>query len=113
MALSDIRSMTSSVVEQERRGSKRFHLDWPVCLWHEGTKRFYSGRSVNISATGALIHLPLSVPIRSSEQVEVNFSVPMDQRNAKHSKVFSANVVRVNRGASLLDGRQAVAVEFA
>lgn len=102
----------TTVTETERRGSRRFVLDWPVCLWHQGTNRFYSARSVNISATGALIQLPLSVPIRAGEQVEVNLAVPKGPAAPKHSKVFSASVVRVNRGESLLNGRQSVAMKF-
>jgi len=99
--------------EQERRCARRYRLDWPACVWHDSTKRFYSARSVDISSTGALVRLPLSAPIRMSEQIEVNFTVPDGQDSDCHSsKVFSARVVRINRGQSILDGQQSVAVKF-
>jgi hypothetical protein len=89
-------------------------MDWQVCLWHGSTKRFFSGRSVNISATGALLQMPLTIPIRMAEVVEFNFTPPIDQNADQfHSKVFSAKVVRVNRGESLLDANQSVALKFA
>ncbi len=102
------------VAEKEKRGSKRFKMDWQVCLWHEPTQRFYSGRSVNISATGALLQMPLTVPLRMAEDVEFNFTPPEGQNSDQfHSKVFSAKVVRVNRGESILDANQSVALKFA
>jgi hypothetical protein len=98
----------------ERRKSKRYDLDWPVCLWHELTQRFYTGRSINISSTGALIHIPLTVPLRTNEKVELNFPPPENSSDMEHSpaKVFSAQVIRVNRGQSILEANQAVALRF-
>jgi len=101
------------VAEKEKRGSKRFKMDWQVCLWHEPTQRFFSGRSVNISATGALLQLPLTVPIRLAEEVEFNFTPPEGQKSDQlPAKVFSARVVRVNRGESILEANQSVALQF-
>jgi c-di-GMP-binding flagellar brake protein YcgR len=100
--------------ESERRSAKRYQLDRPVCLWHESAQRFYSGRSVNISNSGALIQLPLTIPIRLQEKVDLNFPTPEGTDGCRqHSdKVFSAKVIRVNRGQSVLEASQAVALEF-
>ncbi len=100
----------NTVAQQERRAAKRVKLDWPVCLWHDNTQQFYNGRSANISATGALIKLPLTAPIRQDDSVEVNFPAPDD--SIEESKVFTARVVRVNRGQSILEGNQFVALQF-
>jgi hypothetical protein len=98
----------------ERRKNKRYTLDWPVCLWHELNQRFYSGRSINISSSGALIHLPLTVPLRANEKVELNFPPPEneDTKEKIPAKVFTAKVIRVNRGQSILDANQSVALKF-
>jgi len=98
----------------EKRRAKRYRLDWPVCVWHEPTQKFYNGRSVNISASGALIQLPLTAPIRVAESIEVNFPPPEGLTSDRYpAKIFSSRVVRVNRGQSILNGVQSVAIKFA
>ena len=98
---------------QEHRKAKRYKLDWPVCVWHEATGKFYNGRSVNISSNGALLRLPLTAPIRMAEGLEVNFPSPEGLAADRYpAKVFTSQVVRVNRPQSILDGQQQVAVRF-
>lgn len=101
------------VTAQENRGAKRYTLDWPICIWHEPTGRFYRGHSVNISSTGALIRLPLSAPIRHEEAIDVNFPPP-DGLDADRypAKVFTGKVVRVNRPQTILEGEQSIALHF-
>lgn len=100
-------------VKQEQRHAKRYGLDWPVCVWHEPTQKFYTGQSVNISSTGALIQLPLTAPIRFAETIDVNFPSPDGLDSDRYpAKVFAGQVVRVNRRQSILDGVQNVAVRF-
>ncbi|NLE29880.1 MAG: PilZ domain-containing protein [Phycisphaerae bacterium] len=101
------------VADNERRIAKRYKLDWPVNFWHESTQRNYTGRSDNISVSGALIQLPLTVPIRLNEKIEIKFPTPENKDEPQYpNKVFSAKVVRVNRGQSILEGNQSVAVQF-
>jgi len=102
-----------TVTEQERRTSKRIKLDWPVSLWHGPTERFYSACNVNISSTGALVEVPLTVPVRISDSVQFSF-LPSEVKKTDESpaKVFSGQVVRVNRGQSILQGYQSVALKF-
>jgi hypothetical protein len=101
------------VADNERRVDKRYKLDWPVNLWHESTQRNYNGRSENISVSGALIQLPLTVPIRMNEKIEIKFPTPESNEEPRYpNKIFTATVVRVNRGQSILEGNQAVAVRF-
>ncbi len=104
----------SILSKKERRSSGRINLDWSVCLWHEATGNFYNGESVNISATGALIKLPLTVPLRISDSVTVKFPESEDpgRENSTPEKVFSATIVRVNRGQSILEANQSVAITF-
>ena len=95
-----------NVIEKERRVSKRINLDCPACIWHQTTNRFYNAKSVNISSTGALVQMPLTVPVRPAEQIEINFKAP------EGNKILSASVVRINRGQSILQGFQFVAMKF-
>jgi len=99
------------VAQKERRAAKRVKLNWPVCLWHDATQQFYNGRSVDISSTGALVKMPLTVPIRKDDSVEINFPPP-DDTLEDEGRVFSAKVVRVNRGQSILEANQSVALQF-
>ena len=102
------------VAQDDRRAARRYPLQWQVCVWHEASKRFFNGRSDNISGSGALIYLPLTVPVRLNERVEVNFPSPGISGSDRHpARIFTAKVVRINRPQSILDGRQAVAVNFA
>jgi len=101
------------VTQDDRRTAKRYPLQWQVCLWHEASKRFFSGTSANISRTGALLYMPLTAPINLNEKVEVNFPSPQLPESDRYpAKTFSAKVVRVNRPQSILQGRQAVALQF-
>ncbi len=99
------------VAQKERRAAKRVKLDWPVCLWHDATQQFYNGRSVNISASGVLVKMPLTVPIRKDDSVEINFPAP-DETAEDQGRVFSAKAVRINRGQSILEATQSVALQF-
>ncbi len=59
------------------------------------------------------MQLRLTAPLRVMDKIEVNLSVPEGRDGCKYtSKVFSAKVVRVNRGESILDANQSVAVTF-
>jgi len=101
------------VAENDRRVAQRYPLDWQVCVWHDRSKRFFNGKSANISGTGALIYLPLTAPISVDEELEVNFPSPTTPGDERYpARVFTARVVRVNRPESILDGRQAVAMQF-
>ena len=95
-----------NVVEKERRVAKRIELDCPVCIWHESTNRFFNAKSVNISSTGALVKLPLTAPVNLAQPLEMSFKMP------DGNKIHSASVVRINRGQSILQGYQFVAVSF-
>jgi hypothetical protein len=102
-----------AATDNERRFAKRYKLDWPVNLWHETTQRNYTGRSENISVSGALIQLPITVPIRMNEKIDIKFPTPETNEEPRYpNKIFTATVVRVNRGQSILDGSQSVAVRF-
>lgn len=100
---------------RERRRAVRIKLDWPVYVWSEATNRFYRGKSVNISSTGVLIKLPLQIPIRLEDRISVSFPAPQESETSplgSEEHVFKGRVVRINRGSSILEGYQSVALEF-
>jgi hypothetical protein len=107
--LCDLCGLCGKKMTDERRKSTRFDLDCSVSLWHGPTQRTYSGRSQNVSATGALLHFPLTIPFRPDDTVEVHFSNP---KNEPTPKPFPATVVRINRGQSILQANQSVAIRF-
>ncbi len=99
------------VITKERRKAPRIKLDWPVHIWCDSTNKFYTGRSINISSTGVLITLPLRVPIKVNDRISINFPQPEGEKDYEE-RIFTGKVVRVNRGASILDGYQSVALNF-
>ncbi len=96
---------------EENRTARRFDVERAAVVWHEPSRHFYSGRSVNISADGALLKLPLSAPIRMDETVDIRF--PSGEGDAElPTSVRTSKVVRVNRPQAILEGQQLVAIEF-
>ena len=104
------------IEQQERRSHPRYRIEAPVTLLceHRGTR--FTGRGENMSQTGALVVLPLSVPVRQGQRVQVRLeprfaTTPTDEA-PEPSVPRRAHVVRVRRDATLLDGLQQVGLAF-
>lgn len=89
----------------ERRRHTRNRIDWPISLYHPALGMFINGRSIDVSRGGAKVSLPLNVPIRTGQTVEVNF--PRTSTLAKvagcFSRIKTARVVRVERSRGGVD----------
>ena len=99
----------------EQRSAKRTDVSWPVSIWNPKATKFYNGRSVNVSSDGALVALPLNVPICEGQELELNF--PRTETLAKDkgsfARIKTARVVRVDRGDTVTAARIKVGLEFA
>ncbi len=105
------------MVEQpERRAYPRYDIDWPVALYQKDRDRLINGRGQDLSRGGALVALPLSVPLRLGQEVEVRLQPrtgpTQTPGNPQTPQVHNARVVRVQRGPRLLDGLQLVGLMF-
>lgn len=91
----------ASIVEQ--RAARRSSVDWPVSIWHPKAAKFYNCRSVDVSSVGVLVLMPMKVPVRKGQKLEINF--PRTQNLAKEkgsfARIKTAKVVRIDRTESL------------
>jgi hypothetical protein len=98
----------------EQRGEIRTKLSWPISMWIPEAHRFFNGSSDNVSRSGVLLKMPLTVPIRAGSTVEINF--PRTQRLAKEkgsfARIRSGRIVRVDRNNMLKEAKIGVAVAF-
>ncbi len=104
--------MESTLVEQ--RKDRRSDLAWPVSVWIPEANRFFSGKSVNVSKGGAYISLPMTAPVRSGHEVEVNFprTVSLARQKGQYARIKTAKVIRVERNEMLRNGTIGMAVQF-
>ncbi len=98
----------------EQRRETRTDLSWPVSVWLPQANRFFNGRSANISKTGVFISLPMTVPVREGQEIELNFPRTMELAKKKGSfaRIKSGTVIRVERRNMLQDANIGVAVGF-
>jgi len=98
----------------EQRTSERTAVKWPVSIWNPKAARFYNGRSVDVSADGALIALPMHLPVCEGQELEINF--PRMESLAKDkgsfARIKNATVVRIDRGDTLVSATVKVGVVF-
>ncbi len=99
----------------ERRTSPRCRVDWPVSLQLNGRSQVFGGRGRDLSHTGALVAMPISVPLCPGQRTEVRL-YPRPNAAGGAPKTESerrcARVVRVDRGRTLLEGLQLVGLKF-
>ncbi len=98
----------------EQRTESRNNVSWPVSVWMPDANRFFYGRSCNISRTGVYITLPVTTPIQTGHEVELNF--PRTQILAKekgqYARIKSGKVVRVDRKNLLENAEVGVGIAF-
>jgi hypothetical protein len=98
----------------EQRTESRNRVSWPVSVWMPEANRFFYGRSCNISRTGVFITLPVTTPIQTGSEVELNF--PRTQTLAKekgqYARIKTGRVVRVDRENLLENAEVGVGIAF-
>jgi len=101
-----------TIVEQRR--DTRTNLSWPVSIWLPAANRFYNGRSVNISKSGAYLTVPISTPIREGHILEINFprTNTLAEKKGRYARIKCGIVLRVERKNILKDANIGVAVQF-
>jgi hypothetical protein len=98
----------------EQRISERSVVKWPVSIWNPKASRFYNGRSIDVSTEGALIAIPMHLPVCEGQVLEINF--PRMESLAKDkgsfARIKNAKVVRIDRSDTLISATIKVAVLF-
>lgn len=98
----------------EQRQSSRTAVSWPVSVWHPQARKFFNGRSINVSNRGALLILPLRAPVRQGQELEVNFPRTEDLavKKGQFARVKTGTVIRVDRGDCLAGATVRIAMVF-
>jgi len=98
----------------EQRRDTRTDLCWPVSLWLPDANRFFNGRSSNISKTGVFITLPMTVPVKAGNTVEINFprTEALAKEKGRFARIKSGKVVRIERKDMLKSANIGVAIAF-
>lgn len=98
----------------EQRKEARTDLSWPVSIWLPEANRFFNGRSDNISKTGVLTVVPVTMPVRVGQIVEINFprTSVLAKQKGQFARIKSGKIVRVERSDMLKDANIGVAITF-
>lgn len=104
--------MESAVINQ--RNDVRSDLSWPVSIWLPEANRFFNGKSINVSKGGAYISVPMTTPVRSGHEIEVNFprTMSLAKQKGQYARIKNAKILRVDRKQMLQAGSIGIAVEF-
>ncbi|MCF7958021.1 MAG: PilZ domain-containing protein [Phycisphaerae bacterium] len=100
--------------ENEQRSSRRTQVNWPISVWHPKLSKFFNGKGLNVSRSGALVTLPMMVPLRKGQEVEVNFprSQAMAKSKGQFARIKTARIVRIDRSDSVRSTQVKVGLEF-
>ena len=98
----------------EQRKSTRTNLSLPVSVWLPEANRFFNGRSANISEKGVFITVPMTMPVREGNVVEINFprTMALARKKGQFARIKKGTVVRVERRNMLKDANIGIAVQF-
>lgn len=98
----------------EQRKSTRTNLSWPVSVWLPEANRFFNGRSTNISKSGVYVTVPMTMPVRAGNVVEINFprTMALARKKGQFARIKSGKVVRVERRNMLKDANIGIAIQF-
>lgn len=104
--------MESTLVDQRR--DVRTDLSWPVSIWLPQANRFFNGRSVNVSKGGAYVTVPMTVPVRAGQEIELNFprTAQLAHQKGQYARIKMGKILRVDRSRMLQDAVVGLAVQF-
>lgn len=104
--------METSVIDQ--RKDTRSDLAWPVSVWLPEANRFFNGKSVNISKSGVYVTVPMTTPVRTGHEIEINFprTPTLAKQKGQYARIKRGKIVRVERETILQGTGIAMAIEF-
>jgi len=82
--------------KNDRRKNKRIILEIPISAWVPAANKFYNGRTLNVSRSGALIKCIRGLPIKPGDQIEINFALTRPKANVvvSFTRVMNCRVTR-------------------
>jgi hypothetical protein len=83
---------------QERRRGLRIRQRRPVKVFEPAARRYYGGRTEDISSTGLRIELPLWACVQPGEEIAIHVGLNRKGESLAHRRqMITARVVWVNR----------------
>ncbi|MBN2843502.1 MAG: PilZ domain-containing protein [Sedimentisphaerales bacterium] len=109
--------MNTTLKQPENRRAYRTEIDCSLKFNHKPSSKSLRGRCLNISETGALVIVPMQVPVIAGQTVEMSFSANgMEQLEKVNLEApashMTAVVTRIDRSNLLQDAGVRVGVEF-
>ena len=96
----------------ERRKHDRYPLAAAVQFYHLPSKREYAARSVDVSAGGLLMYVPVGTPVAPGQAIEVTMPLQDRPELASLAVPIDATIVRVDRHKMVSLGCIPVGVSF-
>ncbi len=93
----------------ERRKHMRAPVTAGLRFFHEPAGREFSARSVDISAGGISLEIPLTVPVSCGQSIRLH-NLPV--RSAEFAGDVQGTIVRVDRRELTLAGKVGIGVKF-
>ncbi len=102
---------------ENRRVASRVEVDCSLKFTHNASSKTMRGRCLNISESGALVIVPMQVPVIAGQAMEINFSSngleQLDRVGLETpANKLNAVVSRIDRSNLLEDFGVRVGVEF-
>ena len=110
--------MTNTILEHpENRRADRVCVDCSLKFTHNASSKTLRGRCLNISDTGALVLVPLHIPVLTGQEMEINFTPNGIEELEKaglgvHTNRINAVVTRIDRMSILHEAGIRVGLEF-
>ena len=109
--------METTTYKNENRRANRFEVDCSLKFSHLPSHKTMRGKCLNISDSGALLLIPMHIPVIEDQQVEIAFSSNALTQINNHGlstpdNDLIAKVVRIDRQAILEEAGIRVGLEF-
>jgi hypothetical protein len=99
--------------EAERRRGLRVRQSRPIKIYEPTTSRYFGGQTLDVSATGMRVELPVSTPVRPGYMVNIHVGLnEMGESLANRRQMMQAKVVWVERALDLTRSRLTAGIEL-
>jgi len=109
MSMKLMEAATASTPPTERRTHPRVEVQRAAKVYHPVSRKFHPCTAVNVSQSGAMLHLPFRLPVAGGDRLMLG--VPSGRRGVL-LRATEMMEVEVIRALSTTDGRQAIGVRF-
>jgi hypothetical protein len=109
----NVRQRPATPSEAERRRGLRIRQARPIKIFEPTSTRYFGGQTLDISATGLRIELPLSTPVLPGSLLNIHVGLSQQgQSLANRRQMMQAKVVWVDRPRDLRTSTLTAGIEF-